>query len=112
MMIEGICEGAHMLDSILDKNKSPEAEPESEADNSELNSLLGIHAHLGGKPFHETLCYEYAISCESNLICGELVFHRICIGRVANFSARGEDSLRRGRRAVAYEIQGRIDIDR
>lgn len=112
MMIEGICEGAHMLDSILDKKKSPEAEPESEADNSELNSLLGIHAHLGGKPFHETLCYEYAISCESNLICGELVFHRICIGRVANFSARGEDSLRRGRRAVAYEIQGRIDIDR
>jgi len=39
-----------MLDSIVDKNdKRPKVKPESDADNSELDSLLGLQAHLGGK---------------------------------------------------------------
>ena len=39
-----------MLDSIVEKNDDgPKAEPKSAADNSELDSLLGIQAHLGGK---------------------------------------------------------------
>jgi len=50
MLIEDVCGGTRMLDSIVDKNgKGPKVKPESEADNSELDSLLGIQAHLGGK---------------------------------------------------------------
>jgi magnesium-transporting ATPase (P-type) len=50
MLIEEVCGGTRMLDSIVDKNdKGPKVKPESEADNSELDSLLGIQAHLGGK---------------------------------------------------------------
>jgi magnesium-transporting ATPase (P-type) len=52
MLLEGVCEGVRMLDSIVDKNDdAPKAEPKSAADNSELYSLLGIQAHLGGKLF-------------------------------------------------------------
>jgi magnesium-transporting ATPase (P-type) len=50
MLIEEVCGGTRMLDSIVDKNvKGPTVKPESEADNSELDSLLGLQAHLGGK---------------------------------------------------------------
>jgi magnesium-transporting ATPase (P-type) len=50
MLLEGVCEGVKMLDSIVEKNDDgPKAEPKSAADNSELDSLLGIQAHLGGK---------------------------------------------------------------
>lgn len=50
MLLEGVCEGARMLDSIVDNNnETPKAEPESDVDNSELDSLLSIQAHLGGK---------------------------------------------------------------
>jgi len=47
MLTEGVCEGARMLKSIVDKDEASKPEPESEADNSELESLLGIQAHLG-----------------------------------------------------------------
>jgi len=50
MLIEEVCGGTRMLDSIVDKNdKGPKVKPESDADNSELDSLLGLQAHLGGK---------------------------------------------------------------
>jgi magnesium-transporting ATPase (P-type) len=50
MLLEGVCEGVKMLESIVDNNDDePKAEPKSEVDNSELDSLLGIQAHLGGK---------------------------------------------------------------
>ena len=49
MLLEGVCEGARMLNRIVDKYAESNAEPESEADKSELESLLGIQAHLGGK---------------------------------------------------------------
>ena len=50
MLVEEVCGGTRMLDSIVDKNdKGPKVKPESEADNSELDSLLGLQAHLGGK---------------------------------------------------------------
>jgi magnesium-transporting ATPase (P-type) len=50
MLIEEVCGGTRMLDSIVDKNdKGAKVKPESEADNSELDSLLGLQAHLGGK---------------------------------------------------------------
>jgi len=50
MLVEGVAEGARMLDSIVDKTDDGEpAEPESEVENSELDSLLGLQAHLGGK---------------------------------------------------------------
>jgi magnesium-transporting ATPase (P-type) len=50
MLIEEVCGGTRMLDSIVDKNdKGPKVKSESEADNSELDSLLGLQAHLGGK---------------------------------------------------------------
>ncbi|KAL9181105.1 hypothetical protein ACHAXT_009910 [Thalassiosira profunda] len=45
MLLEGVCQGARMLESVVDKNESPK--PESEADDSELDALLGIQAHLG-----------------------------------------------------------------
>ena len=47
MMIEGVCEGARMLDSVVDKNVTSNTKPESEADNSELDALLGLQANLG-----------------------------------------------------------------
>jgi len=47
MLLEGVCDGVHMLNSIIDKNKTPGPKPESEADNSKLDSLLSIQAHLG-----------------------------------------------------------------
>jgi magnesium-transporting ATPase (P-type) len=50
MLIDEVCGGTRMLDSIVDKNdRGPKVKPESEADNSELDSLLGLQAHLGGK---------------------------------------------------------------
>lgn len=50
MLVEGVCEGAHMLNSFVDKDEeSNKTKPESEVDNVELESLLGIQAHLGGK---------------------------------------------------------------
>jgi magnesium-transporting ATPase (P-type) len=50
MLIAEVCGGTRMLDSIVDKNdKGPKVKPKSEADNSELDSLLGLQAHLGGK---------------------------------------------------------------
>ncbi|KAL3807091.1 hypothetical protein ACHAXA_002117 [Cyclostephanos tholiformis] len=48
MLIEEVCGGTRMLDSIVDKNvKGPKVKPKSEADDSELDSLLGLQAHLG-----------------------------------------------------------------
>mmetsp|Transcript_23007 Transcript_23007/g.49788 ORF Transcript_23007/g.49788 Transcript_23007/m.49788 type:complete len:1706 (-) Transcript_23007:99-5216(-) len=47
MLIKEVCEGVRMLENIVDKYEAPKAEPESEADQSELDSLLGIQAHLG-----------------------------------------------------------------
>ncbi|KAL3785561.1 hypothetical protein ACHAW5_011309 [Stephanodiscus triporus] len=48
MLTEAVCGGTRMLDSIVDKNdKRPKVKPESDADNSELDSLLGLQAHLG-----------------------------------------------------------------
>ncbi len=50
MLLEGVCEGVKMLESIVENNdEGPKAEPKSEVDNSELDSLLGLQAHLGGK---------------------------------------------------------------
>ena len=49
MLVEGVAEGARMLDSIVDKTDGEPAEPESEVENSELDSLLGLQAHLGGE---------------------------------------------------------------
>ena len=51
MLVEGVAEGARMLDSIVDKTDDgePTTEPESEVENSELDSLLGLQAHLGGE---------------------------------------------------------------
>jgi len=47
MLLEGVCHGAHMLMSVVDKEEKSEDKQETEADNSELESLLGIQAHLG-----------------------------------------------------------------
>ena len=49
MLTEGVCEGAHLLESVVVNHESLEVTPGSEADNSELDSLLGLQAHLGGK---------------------------------------------------------------
>ncbi len=49
MLIEGVCEGVKQLDSVVDKDKPSDAKPETKEDDSELATLLGIQAHLGGK---------------------------------------------------------------
>jgi hypothetical protein len=39
-----------LLESVIGVNdRAPKVKPESEEDNSELESLLGLQAHLGGK---------------------------------------------------------------
>ena len=47
MLIEGVCEGADVLESAIENANSEDGEPGA-ADDCELNSLLGIQAHLGG----------------------------------------------------------------
>lgn len=47
MLIKEVCKGVGMLESIVDENESPTAEPQSEGDKLEVDSLLGIQAHLG-----------------------------------------------------------------
>ena len=49
MLAEGVCEGAAMLNSIVDQDSTSGVEVELGADKSQLDSLLGIQAHLGGE---------------------------------------------------------------
>lgn len=50
MLLEEVCGGTRLLESVISVNdRAPKVKPESEEDNSELESLLGLQAHLGGK---------------------------------------------------------------
>lgn len=48
MLLEEVCGGTRMLESVIGINdKAPKVNPETDADKSELDSLLGLQAHLG-----------------------------------------------------------------
>ena len=51
MMLEGVCEGIDLLENVENSN----VESESDVQNAEFSSLLGIQAHLGGKLVHGLL---------------------------------------------------------
>eukprot|EP00986_Skeletonema_menzelii_P004760 scaffold1665_cov149-Skeletonema_menzelii.AAC.10 len=51
MMLEGVCEGIDLLENVENSN----VESESDVQNAEFSSLLGIQAHLGGKLVHGPL---------------------------------------------------------
>ena len=73
MLIEGVAEGARMLDSIVENvDGAPKAEPKSDVDNSELNSLLGLQAHLGGKFVSES---HHSCSLQHSLTHWLFLFH-------------------------------------
>lgn len=46
MLTEEVCEGARMLESVVNENEAPNVITGSQADNSEPDSLLGLQTHL------------------------------------------------------------------
>jgi hypothetical protein len=56
MMVDGVCEGIDLLQNLQISN----VETESEVQNAEFSSLLGIEAHLGGK-FRCQICQSLCI---------------------------------------------------
>ena len=55
MMLDGVCEGIDLLQNVDVSN----VETESDIQNAEYSSLLGIQAHLGGKLVFEVYAFVY-----------------------------------------------------
>ncbi|KAL7542063.1 hypothetical protein ACHAXR_012198 [Thalassiosira sp. AJA248-18] len=115
MLTEGVCEGARMLESIVDKNEVSSAKPESEADNSELDSLLGIQANLGGKFVNAGINYtlEFASEGLRTLVLGVRILSEedteqwLTKFKEASTSIEDRDKKLT---AVAYEIEKGLHI--
>ena len=59
MMLDGVCEGVGLLEDLA----TSDVESDSEVQNAEFASLLGIQAHLGGKFVARSVNVFYLILC-------------------------------------------------
>jgi len=103
MLTEGVCEGANMLKRIVDKDGASNAKPESEADNADLDALLGIQAHLG----------EFASEGLRTLVLGvKFLSEDETDHWLANFNKASTSIEDRDQKltAVAYEIEKGLHI--